>query len=366
MLGSHLSVAGGYVNAIIEGQRLGMDTVQIFTKNQRQWAAKPMDAEASNAWLNELHRLGWVRTVAHASYLVNLASPDEELFRKSIASMIDEVHRCEALEVPYVVVHPGSHVGSGIEAGLKRIIDGLNQIVASTGGMKTTICLETTVGGGNQLGGKFEELRAMLGGVRVPERVGTCLDTCHVTAAGYDISSEEKAAEVFELFDRLVGLSTLKCLHLNDSMAPLGSHRDRHEHIGRGHVGIGGFAFLMNDPRMTDKPMILETEKEQDQSGEDWDAINLRVLRSLIRRTGAARAAPLPALFEPAAVVGKPGRNQNSGPSAELTGKPNSSSRRSSSKSVQPIKPNRRNPSSSAAKPKRAPNGPSRRRGKPG
>ncbi len=294
LLGSHLSVAGGYVNALNDAIRLGMTTVQIFTKNQRQWASKPMEESARADWLAGLAKGGFTRTTSHASYLINLASPDDTLWKKSIESMIDEVQRAEALHLSCVVLHPGSHVGSGVEAGLSRIGKALDEITAATAGCRTLIALEGTVGGGNQLGGKFEELAAMRSRVHQPERIGTCLDTCHITAAGYDASTEEKAARVFAEYDRIVGIDTLCCIHLNDSMGALGSHRDRHEHIGKGHVGMGAFAFLMNDARFADIPMILETEKEQTPEGEDWDAVNLRTLVGLIRSREVRDSLPKP------------------------------------------------------------------------
>lgn len=316
LLGSHLSVAGGYVNALHDAARLGMNTVQIFTKNQRQWASKPMEEEARTHWLAGLTQGAFTRTTSHASYLINLASPDDTLWKKSIESMIDEVQRAEALKLFCVVLHPGSHVGSGVEAGLARIGKALDEITAATAGCRTLIALEGTVGGGNQLGGKFEELAAMRSRVRQPERIGTCLDTCHITAAGYDASTEEKAARVFAEYDRIVGIDTLCCIHLNDSMGALGSHRDRHEHIGKGHVGMGAFAFLMNDARFADIPMILETEKEQTPDGEDWDAVNLRTLVGLIRSRQVRDSLPRP---QPASPPAQPSKKSSPAPKPSAT-----------------------------------------------
>ncbi len=284
MLGSHLSVAGGAVNALHEARRLKMDTVQIFTKNQRQWASAPTSQEQIDAWLAELHDLGWSRTVSHASYLINLASPDEELWAKSVDAMTDEVERAEALEVPLVVVHPGSHKGAGVEAGIANVARGLDEVIGRTRGFRAVICLENTVGGGHQLGGRFEELGFMRQRVRTPERIAYCFDTCHAAAAGYDTASKGGADGVFAAFDDGAGIADLAVFHLNDSMFPIGSKRDRHEHIGEGHVGRECFRVIMNDPRFASIPKILETPKGDSEEGKPLDSINLGRLRRMIRR----------------------------------------------------------------------------------
>jgi len=284
MFGSHLSVAGGLVNALHKARQYRMETVQVFTKNQRQWSAKPLEKSVIDDWLAELRRLGWEdRTVSHASYLINLASPEEANHRKSIEAMVDEVERCEALEIPFCVVHPGSHKGDGLEPGLRRIVEALDETVKRTAGFRTLILLETTVGGGNQIGGEFEHLAAVRDRVREPERIATCLDTCHIAAAGYDISTSERAQAVFERYDEVVGLEHLRCFHLNDSKFPIGSRRDRHEHIGDGYVGKPGFAYIVNEPRFRTVPMILETEKTETPKGTPMDVVNLRRLKRLIR-----------------------------------------------------------------------------------
>lgn len=283
MLGSHLSVAGGLVNALLEGSKLKLETVQIFTKNQRQWHAKPLEPTVISAWLTELHRLNWVdRTVSHASYLINLASPDPELHRKSVDALTDEIERCEALEVPYCVVHPGSHRGEGLGSGIQRIARGMDEVIKRTAGYHTTVLLETTVGSGNLIGGRFEELAAIRKLLKKPDRVRTCLDTCHISAAGYDISTRRKAEAVFREFDHIVGLNNLQCLHLNDSKEPIGSRRDRHEHIGDGFVGKGGFEFIMNKGSFARLPMILETAKNETPKGTPMDLVNIRRLKRMI------------------------------------------------------------------------------------
>lgn len=282
MLGSHLSVAGGMVNALLEAERLKMETVQVFTKNQRQWSAKPLASAVVGDWLIELHRIGWDdRTVSHASYLINMATPDPTNHAKSVDALTDEVERCETLEIPFCVVHPGSHLGEGLEGGIRRIAKAIDTVVKRTSGFRTLILIETTVGGGNLIGGEFEHLAEIRKRVREPRRVATCLDTCHISAAGYDISTRTKAAGVFSHFDRVVDLDNLRCFHLNDSKEPIASRRDRHEHIGDGYVGRGGFEFIMNEKKFSTRPMILETAKTTTAKGTPMDTVNIRRLRRM-------------------------------------------------------------------------------------
>lgn len=310
MLGSHLSVAGGYINALREAVRLEMQTVQIFTKNQRQWKAPAMDPAAAAEWLTELRRLRWTNTVSHASYLINLATPDDGHYRKSIDAMTDEMERAETLEVAFVVVHPGSSLESTEDQGIRRLVGAIDEVNRRTAGFRARLCLETTVGGGSQIGGRFEHLAAVRQAVAQPERVGTCFDTCHVTAAGYDMSTPASARAVFDEFDRVVGLEHLCCFHLNDSKFPCGSHRDRHEHIGLGEVGIACFRHVMTTGRFARTPKILETEKTETEDGTPWDTINLRELRRLAekrrtrgvdRRRAASAAARSPSRSQPMA-----------------------------------------------------------------
>jgi len=282
MLGSHLSVAGGLVNALLEAERLKLQTVQIFTRNQRQWQAKPLDPAVVNDWLTELNRLDWTnRTVSHSSYLINLGSPDQGNYEKSVDTMTDEVQRCETLSIPYCVVHPGSHRGEGMQAGLCTVIKAMNEVIKRTAGFRTMILLETTVGNGHQIGSTFSELATLRQGVREPTRVGVCVDTCHISAAGYDISTNDKAEAVFRDFDHTIGLKNLRCFHMNDSKEPIGSRRDRHEHIGEGHVGKAGFAWIMNQAKLAALPMILETPKTVTDKGTPMDMVNTRRLRRM-------------------------------------------------------------------------------------
>lgn len=308
MFGSHLSIAGSMVNALHEAESLGFDTVQIFTKNQQQWKAKPLDAAMVGEWRSEVARLGWEdRTVSHASYLINLATHSDELFRKSVGLMTDEVERCEALGIPFLVHHPGSHVGWTLEEGLAKIAAAYKEVFQRTRGYRTVSCLENTAGAGNTIGGPFEELgrlRGMIvGATGAPGRVGFCLDTCHMHAFGYDFSTREGAGRALDEFDGACGTSNLRVLHLNDSKGASGSRLDRHAHIGEGTIGTRpmkrcGFSAVVNRPEFASVPKILETPKEDNKAGTPWDVVNLRRLKALIGArtgTGAVGGAPKPA-----------------------------------------------------------------------
>jgi deoxyribonuclease-4 len=289
MLGSHLSIAGGLVNALHAAQKLRMDTVQVFTKNQQQWNAPPLKAEDRDAWLGKLGELGWTdRTVSHNSYLINMASPDTSLRRKSIALMRVEMERCEMLSIPYLVAHPGAFTTSNLDAGIKRIIKSLDALHRDLPGYRTTVCLENTAGAGSTIGRTFEELRRIREGSAEPDRIGFCVDTCHAFAAGYDISTEAGADAVLDEFDAVCGLSHLKVLHLNDSKGGLGSNLDRHEHIGEGQIGKDGFRAFVNREELRTLPKILETKKGETPKGTPLDTINLRRLRRLM---GSGRKA---------------------------------------------------------------------------
>lgn len=288
LLGSHLSIAGGYYKAVDAAAALGMDTVQLFTKNNNQWRAKPITDEDVRLFRDALARTGVQRPCAHNSYLINVASPNDDLWRKSVDALAEEVDRAEALGLDGVVMHPGSFVDSSEEAGLRRIVAALDEVHRRTAGVRTQLWLETTAGQGNSLGHRFEHLAAMLGGVQAPERLGVCVDTCHIFAAGYPLQSPQEYAQTFDEFARLVGIERIRAFHLNDSRKPLGSRVDRHEHIGEGCLGLEPFRHVLNDPRFAATPMYLETEKGE-RDGEDLDAINLRTLRSLLAPQRSAR-----------------------------------------------------------------------------
>lgn len=294
MFGAHLSIAGGMVNALDAAQRLRMDCVQVFTRNQRQWNVKPLAQADREAWVAALTDLGWhrrrgaARTVSHASYLINLASPDRALWRRSIALHREELDRCEALRIPLCVLHPGAHRGEPREtadelAGLRRVVKALDQVHRELPGYRVITCLETTTGAGTVLGGSFEHLAYIRGHLADPKRVAWCLDTCHVTAAGYDMTTPHRAAEVLASFNAICGHRHLRVLHLNDSVGAVGSHRDRHANIGFGACGLPCFRAVVNCPGFALVPKIIETPKGKDQKGLPWDLRNIRRLKRLIR-----------------------------------------------------------------------------------
>ena len=283
LFGAHFSVAGGLTNAIATAVRFDCGTLQLFTKNANQWAAKPIADADALAFKAAADSAKLQFLTAHDSYLINLAAPGDELFRKSIGAFVIEWERAEQLGLSYLVTHPGAHVGSGDAAGVQRVIEGLDIASARCPGLKTQILLETTAGQGTSLGHRFEHLAAIRAGVREPDRYGVCLDTCHVFAAGYPIHLREGFDATFEEFDAVIGLEYLKLFHVNDSVKPLGSRVDRHAGLGLGQIGEGAFRMLVNDPRFDALPMILETPKEGP-DGEELDPINLAKLRVQYRR----------------------------------------------------------------------------------
>lgn len=281
ILGAHESIAGGYYKSAEIARRVGCDCVQLFTKNNNQWRAKPIaDAEAER-FQEALKALKIKHPLSHASYLINLASPDGELWKKSIDAMIVELQRAEQLGIPFVVVHPGAFTTSSEEAGLKRIAAALDEVHGQTKGIAACCLLETTSGQGSCLGCRFEQLAAMIDGVRAPERLGICVDTCHIFSAGYPLGTEKDFKATMRQLDQTVGLKLVKAWHLNDSKAKFGSGVDRHAGIGRGEMGLEPFRLLMNDRRFRKTPMYLETPKGEE-DGRDLDTINLKVLRGLV------------------------------------------------------------------------------------
>jgi deoxyribonuclease IV len=279
LLGAHMSVAGGLHNAIKDALEVESDAVQIFTKNQRQWNAKPLVDEDVTTFKTRYKESGLRGLVAHNSYLINMASPKDDLWEKSINAMRDEIERCEQLEVPYLVAHPGSHTGSGREAGLDRIVEALNRLHDEVPGYKAMTLLETTAGQGTNLGSTFDDLAYLLERVAQPERLGVCFDTGHVFVAGYDIRDAETYAATMDEFDRVVGLQLIKAFHFNDSKGDLGSKKDRHDLIGKGFIGEDGFRNFMCDERFAGLPALLETEKGDDL---EEDRIAIALLRSLV------------------------------------------------------------------------------------
>lgn len=281
LFGSHLSIAGGYYRAIEAAHRVGCGCVQIFTKNNNQWGAKPLTEDDVARFQGATRELNVSAPLSHASYLINLASPDDALWRKSIDAMVVELTRAATLGVPHVVVHPGSYTTSSEEAGLTRISAGLEEVLSQTRGVASGVLLENTAGQGSNLGWRFEHLAAVMDAVADPDRVGVCIDTCHAHAAGHAMGDAASFKATLKQLDQTVGLGRVRALHLNDSVKPLGSRVDRHAHIGRGTMGLEPFRLLLADDRLNGLPMVLETPKGEEE-GEDLDVMNLRTLRSLL------------------------------------------------------------------------------------
>lgn len=278
-----MSIAGGCHKAVEAAAELGMDCVQLFTKNNNQWRGKPLTPDDAKLFRETLERTGVQAPCAHDSYLINLASPNDVLWQKSTDAFVDELERAEALGLIGVVMHPGSFVESSEEAGLQRIVTALDEVHKRTPRFKTQTLLETTAGQGTNLGHRFEHLAWILEHIRHPNRVGVCVDTCHIFAAGYPIIAVKDYAATMDEFDRVIGLDRIRAFHLNDSKKEFGSRVDRHEKIGAGCLGLEPFRHLLNDPHFAATPMYMETPKG-DEDGELLDAINLRTLRSLVSR----------------------------------------------------------------------------------
>lgn len=283
LFGSHLSIAGGYHNAAIKAGELGMDTVQIFTKNNNQWRAKTLTDEDVRLFQAAVKDQGLRMPCAHDSYLINLASPNEELWQKSMDAFVVELERAEMLGLAGVVMHPGSYVDSCEEMGLTQIVKALDEAHRRTPGFKVQTWLEATAGQGTNLGFRFEHLGHIIQNSRDGHRFGVCIDTCHIFAAGYGLQTRSEYDETIQQLDEHVGLDRVTAFHLNDSKKPRGSRVDRHEHIGEGELGLEPFRFLLNDPRFADLPMYLETKKEQ-RDDEEMDNVNLRVLKGLLKK----------------------------------------------------------------------------------
>jgi deoxyribonuclease-4 len=277
--GSHVSASGGVDLAIPRAAALEMTACQIFTKNERQWNAKPLDPAVVERFKGNWQETGLRQVVAHDSYLINVASPDEALWARSKAALLHELERCDELGVPYLVSHPGAHVGSGVEPGIERVAKAINEIHRETPEGRAIVLIETTAGQGTALGRSFEEIASIIDQLDDKGRIGVCLDTCHIFAAGYDIRDQASYDETMAKFDETIGLDRLKCIHLNDSQKGLGSRVDRHAHIGQGELGATAFGFIVNDPRLAGLPGILETPKE---NGDEEDIMNLATLRGLI------------------------------------------------------------------------------------
>jgi deoxyribonuclease-4 len=282
LLGAHCSIAGGYYKAVEEAQRVGCDVVQIFTKNNNQWRAKPIGDDEATLFANALAERKIAHPISHSSYLINLASPDEALRQKSIAGMVVELERADRLSIPYVVVHPGAFTTASVEAGIAAVAASIDEIHRQAKTARARVTLELTAGQGTCLGHTLGQLASIIKLTKRPERIGVCVDTCHAFAAGVDLRDRKTYLAFWREFDDLLGLDRLKAIHLNDSKRELGSRVDRHEHIGRGQMGPAAFRHVLTDKRFRHVPMYLETEKGDD-DGEPWDVINLRTLRALAK-----------------------------------------------------------------------------------
>jgi len=281
--GAHMSIAGGLHNAFDIAAAAGCDCLQVFVKNQRQWNARPLIDDEIATWHAAAARTGIAPVVAHATYLINLASPDHANWQKSINAYLVELQRCEQLGIESLVVHPGAHMGTGEAVACRRVTEALDEVLDRLGAARVRPTLEITAGQGTCIGHRFEHLGEIIAAVDAPDRVAVCFDTCHALAAGYRFDTEESYIETFAAFDRAIGLKKLACFHLNDSQKPRGSRVDRHTHIGAGHVGRDAFRRIVTDPRLTAIPMILETPKGRDSRGRDFDRLNLACLRRLSR-----------------------------------------------------------------------------------
>jgi deoxyribonuclease IV len=280
LLGAHMSIAGGVSQSLGRGKQIGCECIQIFTRSSRQWAAKAYPSEEIEAFKKARIESGIQMVVAHDSYLINLGAADEKLRKKSIDAFIDELNRCEALEVPYLISHPGAHMGAGEDAGIKTIAASIDQAHTACNGYSVKIALEITAGQGSVLGSRFEQMARIFDAVKQNERLRLCFDTEHAFAAGYDLRAEDGYRQAFAEIDRHIGLKRLVAFHINDSMKPLNSHVDRHEHIGKGHLGLETFQRLVNDPRFVGIPMCLETEPGPEMKDIEAD---LRQLEKLLK-----------------------------------------------------------------------------------
>ncbi len=284
IVGAHMSTQGGVWKGVERAKEVGCDCVQVFTKNNNQWNAKDLQSTDIAQFQQQLEQTGIVKPIAHASYLINLAAPNEELWKKSIAAMIDELRRAELLHLDAVVVHPGSFTTSTQAEGLQRIITAVQEILRATAGFKVKLLLENTAGQGTNLGADLSDLGTILAAVNQHERIGVCIDSCHAMAAGYDLADPTGLKKLLHDIGEQFGLDRVAAIHLNDSKKGCGSRVDRHEHIGCGTIGREGFKRWLKNKSLRAIPTYLETPKGIDEkTGEDLDVINLRVVRELAK-----------------------------------------------------------------------------------
>lgn len=280
-LGAHMSISGGLQKAFLRGENTGCQVIQIFTRNRNRWQSKELSKKEIDTFFETRDKTSVRLVAAHDSYLINLASPRPDVAEKSFHALLDDLGRAELLKIPYLVMHPGAHLGEGESRGLARISEGINRIHDRTEGYGVKLLLETTAGQGTNLGYRFEHLAEIIEKTESGDRLGVCFDTCHVFAAGYDFRTRTTYRDVFRKFDEIIGLNRLMLFHINDSKKALGSRVDRHEHPGAGKIGLKAFAQLLNDDRFSKHPFLLETPKGKDRNGLDFDIINLDLLRGL-------------------------------------------------------------------------------------
>jgi deoxyribonuclease-4 len=281
LFGAHMSAAGGPEQALLAAKSFGMEACQLFTKNNKQWNAPPLTEETVKLFLKTRKDLGIQSAVSHASYLINLATKNEELWEKSVAALVDELDRANRLKLEYVVVHPGAASDDDEATALTRVAAAVDVAIGTVPKLKTMLLLETTAGQGKSVGHKFSQLGGILKRAKKRKKVGVCLDTCHIFAAGYALSPKTDYQQTMQEFDDEIGLEQLKMLHVNDSVKGLGTRVDRHAWLLHGAIGREGLVNILSDERLCDLPMILETPKGPSPSGEEWDAINMRVIREL-------------------------------------------------------------------------------------
>ncbi len=281
LLGAHMSTAGGADKALERGQSIGCETIQIFVTSPSQWKTKVLKQPEIDRFIAAQSETGIAPVIAHSRYLINLGSPDDEVWRKSVEAFGEELLLCQQLQVPAIVIHPGAHIESGEETGLRRIASALDELRQRSDQPAARVLLETTAGQGSVLGYSFEQLAQIIDLVQDASWLGICFDTCHAFAAGYELRTREGYEGTWEQFDRVLGVEKLEFIHLNDTKGCLGCHLDRHEQIGQGELGLEPFRFLLNDPRFQDLPMALETPKGPDMAE---DVENLRILRGLITK----------------------------------------------------------------------------------
>lgn len=286
LLGAHMSIGGGVHMAIERGCSINCTAIQMFVKNNMQWFGRSLAREEIRAFLDHRQRAELLSIFAHSNYLINLATTNPHFLKNSIRALSEELIRADQLELPFLVLHPGAHLGAGEEAGLEKIVESIDRVFRKIPKVKTRIAIETTAGQGSCLGHRFEQIAYIIENVRERERLCVCLDTAHVFAAGYDIGTEAGVKKTFREFDRLIGLSRLAAIHVNDSKTPRGSRVDRHQHIGRGQIGLEAFRFIMRDRRFRKIPKVLETPKGKELRE---DVVNLKTLRALIEERTRTR-----------------------------------------------------------------------------